>query len=651
MTSQDTEGIEIPVTSTRVDRVSVGGGWELPADESPMPRPHILWRAAVAAAALVCLVAGGVYLANLLFAPAFSGVAVTQWPHSELNAVPPTGRVIIAALLLTYGLVFLAVLAVSNKAVRSTRVQTGPRTLQLSAHALRSAHARTHVTYDEAVVFWQALRYPRERFTRITETAEYGSRTMRISSTFTLSTSDLVQGTYAIPLLQAARGTLLHGVRFSIGDRRVSSLTHAESIVYVRDAIYRLVEAAGDDVARTFHATSAAKPARIRQFFARNTVARRAPTVAVRVPPVFRLEELDAPTATPQHKEPSDTSVAELVERLIRSAQPTPSDTARYVADRVRALNPGLPSLEAAADIVLALRRNYPICVPINASSGSNDRVDSQRITVDRVDVPERRPRGDSKRLQGSLPHRIVGWLEAKREGIERALNQALGVPVTTLVFPLRLAESTDSYHLNLRGPEGHYVSEQEILRRHDLDDGGRVPRSELATLSYAMSPRQGQRTAHIYVRSGAKTGRYEYQAKYVERMPGSMATTFVGAVTTLVISAAIALATLTVSADEQASSMGLLQILLAFPLALTATSSYSHGSPFWGGDLASRLGTLITVGVLAASLWVSTAAMFADRDDVAAWWALVLTTATVNTLFTLTAWLTRVSIHRSFTP
>lgn len=304
MAQHDTEGIEIPVTPTQISRVSGDGDWELSAEESPMPRPHILWRAAVAAMAFVCLVAGGVYVANILFAPAFSGAAAIEWPHSELNAVPLPGRVIIAALLLTYGLLFLAVLAASNKAVRSARVQTGPRTLQLSARALHSAEVRTNVTYDEAVVFWQALRYPRERFTRITETAEYGSRTMRISSTFTLATSDLAQGTYAIPLLQAARGSLLHGVRFSIGDKRVSSLTHAESVVYVRDAIYRLVEAAGADVAGAFHATSAAKPAPVWRFFARSAAVKRAPAVAVRVPPVFQLEEINSPRATPQRKGP-----------------------------------------------------------------------------------------------------------------------------------------------------------------------------------------------------------------------------------------------------------------------------------------------------------------------------------------------------------
>lgn len=632
---------------TQQDRDSHGDA------ESPMPRPYVLGRAAVAAVAFVCLIVGGVVSANALFQPVFEGASELVWPHSEISKIPVDGRWVIAVVALAYGVLLLVALGFSNRAVRVARVHTGPRALVLSREALTHAETRTEVSFDQAVVFWQALRYPRQRFTRITETAEYGSRTVRVSTTFTLAASDLGDGLYAIPLLQAARGSLLHGVRFTKGEQRISSLTHAESVVFVRKVIRRLVEAAGPEAIARFEGTIGVDHRSGTKWWQRGVRNRMKspPPRAVPVPHLFELEELDG-VVPPRRASPDTITIEDLVERLIRSAGPTPAPTARYVADRITSLNPAHPSLAAAADVVLALRRNYPICVPIvTAPDRSGPAADSHRITVERVVIPGRRPRGDSDRLRGSASHRVVGWLEAKREAIERALNQALGVPVTTLTFPLRLAESTDSYHLNLRGPEGHYVSEQEILRRHDLDDGGRVPRSELAALSYAMSPRQGQRTAHIYIRSGTKPGRYEYQARFAERMPGAMATTFVSAVTTLVISSAIALATLSLTATEQASSLGLLQILLAFPLALTATSNYTHGSPFWGGDLASRLATLITVVVLAASLWVSTAAMIVPKDTVATWWSVVLTTAALNTLFTLTAWLTRVSIHRSFTP
>lgn len=568
----------------------------MPRDDSPIPRPYVMARTIVAVIGGILFAAGVAFGLSAIFGAASLGDD-SVWPLRRISELPLPARVLLAVLLCSWGCLLIVVYARASLSVRTMAVRAPVRRLRPSTQAIRREAAALSVSADQAMVYWQSLIHPEERFLRISENAEYGNRTMRVRSTFTIDTRDLVAGTYVIPLVLARRGSLQSGITFSTADGRISSLTHTQSIAFALAAVRTLISQAG----------SAA------------------------------LDGYD--------KRPGDeVSLARTVERALSANKPMGRGRVRTATTSITKL-PCDPHkrifLVAAASIVAHLRKRYPLCVPVDSSPISTPprgaTQQGERIIVERIAIAVRRVREDR-------PRTARDRLESRRRRTIAALNSVFGIAPTEITFPTSAAKRTRSYHLTLRGPEGTYLAHQELL--YSRDHGVRVPSKVLKRLPYTMNARYGQRTAHLYVRNGKRFGRYEYACQYRERMPGSMSTAFVGAITTAVIAGAICMATL---AEDNNGAIGLLQIMLAFPLALTATSSFAHGAPFWGGDLAARAATIVTVFALAASLWVSTAATFAPKTLIGSLWVIVIVLTVSNALFTLVSWLTRASTQRRF--
>lgn len=657
-------------------------------EQSPIPRPRVAARfstafvgAALAALGALLLISGlfGGHLIRLHEADSAALVGAPWWLDGSPTAT--AGRAILGGLFLAWGTILLVIYGVASFTVRTRRVIVAPpaRPVTLSRPAYDEAKRRIRMSPDQAIVFAETLAYPAGRFVRITESVERGGHTIRVTSSFTVATHDLRDEVYAIPLVLSPRGQLEHGVRFMMdGDRRISSLSHAESIAYAASAVRALISASSRTAQR---AIADSPPAGL----------------AVATP--FVYEPLVAEVSNgSEDKRP----LGEAIVAALSSNEPIPQAQRDALIARIISLPASSNRqllLRAAATIIYALSSQYAICVPVSGSKrdatprGFFRRqppqvvpLTSTRVTVERVVVPRPRLRGDAaryahrhprlsaqerRRLRGlrgrwsnaqkdSRRRAIRRWrrmratafwrrAESLRRSLENTISRALGVPRTTIAYPTSLANSTHSYHLNVRGPERSYVSEQELLPREQSDDGRRLSNRILQQLPYSMATRRGQRTAHLYVRSGRTFNDYEFQAKFAERMPGSMSTAFVGAATALVIAGALAYATLSSASPEAGTFVGLLQILLAFPLALTATSSISTGSPFWGGDLGARVSTMLTVALLAWSLWVSTIAVAANAATTAALWVPALTIGVVNVLFTSITWLTRVSTSHEF--
>lgn len=562
------------------------------SDQSPIPRPHVFARTLAALLGGVLFAVGLSFALSALLDPAVSGDDAV-WPLRRISQLPTTGRIILAIVLCGWGLLLVVVYARSSWAVRTVPVSVPGRKLRVSTSAIRREAESFTLSRDQAFVFWQTLIHPEDRFLRISEGVEYGNRTMRVRSTFTIATHDLEDEMYVIPVVIVKRGTLQSGITFATGESRVSSLSHTRSIAFALAAISTLIEQAS--------------------------------AVAL---------------AEYQTRLLGGLSISRRVEQMLVRTRPVARSAAREISDAITRLP--CPRrrrifLVAAASIVSHLRKRYSICVPVDGPGRSVGIENSPRVIVERVAIAARRIREDR-------PRTLRDRMESRRLRAVALLNTVFGIAPTELTFPTSAATRTRSYHLTLRGPENTYLSHQELV--YSRDHGVRVGRRKLSKLPYTMRARYGQRTAHLYVRNGQRFGKFEYLCHYRERMPGSMSTAFVGAITTAVIAGAICVATL---AGDGADAVGLLQIMLAFPLALTATSSIKQKSPFWGGDLAARAATIVTVVILAATLWVSTIASFAPYALTGSLWVLVIVAMASNVLFTLAAWLTRAATQRKF--
>ncbi|MEO2131178.1 MAG: hypothetical protein ABGX78_08075 [Microbacterium sp.] len=563
-------------------------------DARVIQRPRVLLRSFLGAGGVAALVLSGYLFLRLVPDPDLADVGgKLAWlaaPLSISAGWPPAVVAVSAWMTLLAGIACVVAYGVISWWVRTRFVKAPDRRMTVSEDLLELS-LLAPMSIEQAIVFAECLRFPWVHFERITEAAEYGTRTIRVSSSFSLSSRQLGEEVHALPLLLVSRGRLEHGLRItSESGARISSLANAQASAYAIRAVRTLIRAAGRRAFKAYMDSSPGCPSLDDR------------TVAV-------LTAVDLP---PRYAEPNQ--IADAIGEL-----PLPK-ARRHLA-------------HAAAVIVLYLAEQYPVCVPVKAMP---DRGQPTRVTVERVVIPE-------VTNYSFEPTRLLGKLEATRKRYVQWVRNVVGVPPDTLDYPTALAARTASYHLTVRGPNDTYLAHQEL---RDLADEGRsLSRSTLADLSYAMNRRLGQRTGHLYVRNGRAFGDLLYSCKFYERMPGSMSTAFVGAVSTTLVAAAIAFYSLYSTGELS----GFLQILLAFPLALTATSSFRQGAPFWGGDLGARTATVVTVAVLAASLWASILADIVSHGSQAVLWASILVVSACNTLVCLISWVSRASTQHRF--
>ncbi|MFF7291652.1 hypothetical protein ACFY9N_03880 [Microbacterium sp. NPDC008134] len=494
-----------------------------------------------------------------------------------------------AAVALLLGFALIIISGIVSGWVRTRRVKAHGHDLRVDPAMLEAEEAKIVISGRQAYIFWEALNQPTTRYSRISETVEPGTRTFRVSSNVAIATTGLGEHTHAIPVALFTRGRMEHGLSFSDG-ARVSSLSHVQSVAYAARVVDRFVHAAGWLAVVEYRRSVSGRP-----------------------------------------------SLKSRVRTVLGSTREGGSPNAQAVA-RALARLPCLPwdreMLYAAASVVAYLAEQYPVCVRVRSSSEKPDapvRISMERVVFPSVLQYERSLKGLRNRL------------ELLRKRIIHLQRNMFGVPPHTVDYPTQMAQRTPSYHLNVRGPDGFYLAHQEL--RDDTNDGRTLTAAQLSTLEYAMNPRRGQRTGHLYTRSGHGMKDLLYSCAFFERMPGSLSTAFVGALATTLVALALAWSMLFNEDDRS----GLLQILLAFPLALTAATSSRSGSPFWGGDLGARWATIITVTVLTLSLLASTIGSDLTRESQVVFWAILLVVSATNTLLCLVFWTTRAVTYHKF--
>lgn len=564
--------------------------------QAVVERPRLFLRVCVAAVGVFMIAVSQFLAVRALLDPALTnlepGFAWLAWPLTMTATWPSSFVWSAAAITFAIGAGCIVLYGWLSWWVR-TRLVDAPHGLATDADdELRIEKFTESVTLEQAFVFFECLKFPRSHFARISESVEYGSRAFRVTTSFAIAPDGLGSETHAVPVLLVSRGTQELGLRFvGRGADRVSSLPSAYAAAYAAGAVRSLIRAAGRSA--------------LREYQARSVVCG---SVEDRVVEILRSTECgDGRSAA--------VELAAKIESL----------SAR------RRLK---PLLVAAAAVVLHLAEQYAVCVPMDAGSAGEGQL--VRLTMERAVLPE---------ITGFSFDAVtaLGKIEALRKRAVDWMRNVVGVPPHTIDYPAVLAARTSSYHLSVRGPEGTYLAHQEL--RDGADFGRSLSKGELAKRSYAMAPRLGQRTGHLYARSSRGFDSILYSCKFYERMPGSMSTAFVGAASTFVVAAAIAVYSLYARQDPS----GFLQILLAFPLALTATSSFRQGAPFWGGDLGARSATVITVLVLTACLWASTLSGWVSHSSQAVMWASILVVSLCNTVVTLVSWISRASTQHRF--
>ena len=511
-------------------------------------------------------------------------------PLSASAQISERWAAVLAGVALVAGVGLVGAAGVLARWVNTRRVSVTHRPLMVDPVALSIEESRIAMSGRQAVAFWHALHEPAARFARISETVEAGSRTVRVKTTITVNLDGLGDESHAVPVALFSRGRMENGLTFS-SESRISSLSHVQSVAYASAAIDRLVSAAGRR-ARVAYGSTSPGCRSLRQ----------------------RVREVLSSTA--EGGDPQASELADAIDKLPCSP-------------RKRG------SLYAAAAIIAYLADNYAVCIQVQPRDANS----VVRVTMERTAFPSVRRYEASENTPRT---RLV----AARKRIVDFQRNLFGIPPNTLDYPTNMAQRAPSYHLNVRGAEGTYLAHQEL--RDDTDGGRTLKDVQLEPLQYAMNARRGQRTGHLYVRGGQDFKELLYSCTFYERMPGSMSTAFVGALTTTFVALAIAWSML-FGQEPGGEVSGLLQILLGFPLALTAASGARNGGTFWGGDLGARWATIVTVAVLTLSLLASTVGGDSPREAQVVYWAILLTASATNAIICLVFWFSRAATQHSF--
>lgn len=250
-----------------------------------------------------------------------------------------------------------------------------------------------------------------------------------------------------------------------------------------------------------------------------------------------------------------------------------------------------------------------------------------------------------------------------KSEGFR---NKLLAVAVTLRIAtghrPMRwvhsvsLAARASSYHLQIMGPPGAYLSRQSLsgtdsagapVQLIEHGSGGHVAYSRFRA-------RLGQRYLHLYLRDGSNAllrDRFAVFAGFFERPPGSVAVAAMAsaASTALIISAGYIQ---TVGADPQGD---IIAVLLAFPFVVGSISGLDASGGPLGGVMMARVGGLVTAGlstVAAISIlgyerirWSNEIVLLGSSGS----WALLTYASCVTTALLLGSWVNRSYLYYRF--
>ncbi|WP_412161729.1 hypothetical protein [Curtobacterium flaccumfaciens] len=459
---------------------------------------------------------------------------------------------------------------------------------------LRTAY---NIGPSQAAFFLKALLFPREVFQRIGERAESFSRSIKVTSTFTVQImppspdpkkasppDGQGHGDYVIPLHLPTRDSSVDGLRVTDSDgKRTSTLDSRNQTTYIAACIRLLLDRVGTSVLDGY----------------------RNPTVGL------EQQVLDALSRS---KPMPDRHLEGLVERVAAIAASNP------------------PAQRAIRNLLLTALRHQIISVTIPAETIAKRRwPHTFRYTVEYRTVTGRTLPG----AKPGLLDRLVGAIDVAR--------LALGVPILRMYLLPNNALRTRSYHAELHGPPGTYYAKGEVLA---ADDSVRVEGS--------IPLRHGQRRAHFHLRGASWASPPILAASFAERAPGSFATTSMASIAAAVVlwllsAQEIAMSHLpaTVAAAPQQQPW-LLPALLAVPVAAVGLSGLDAGRHQRHPSLLSRTINLIVIVIsLAGFVMASLETRGTAVPDIL--WLLLRDGIAACAVISVATWTLRLTVENRF--
>lgn len=461
-----------------------------------------------------------------------------------------------------------------------------------------AADGESRISDHQVLTFVGCVLAPREYFVRITEHVESYHRSTMVRTVFTLrlylpsggdsaiaddeatgnaNRASGLQG-YIIPLYLPAKGQITDGLRvFDISGSRVSTVDARTQHAFTAASIRFLIRYASHTAYTSY--------------LANDRAIERQVIKAVLGP------TLDRP------------SIAE-VRSLVASLDAEPSDVLNLVSDFVEQL---------------ALFR--PIAVSV-----SHESVAAAPWPATHRYALERRFVADFE----AAP--TVPFTERARNKLD-GLRLALGVRLNRVYFPLDAAYRTDSYHLEVEGPQGTYFAKGAIFE----------PRPPLVVDYTARDQdRRGQRRSHTYIRGMSGGSGAHYGAQFFERAPGSLSSAFVSSLVSSVLIVALGFMILTpLQKGAPDNTSNVVTALLALPIAASAFLGLDSAQGKRHPSLLSRGIALFTTLVSLAAFVI---ALIREPFPVGAlWWHLVVLASLITTTIAFTSWCIRLATETRF--
>ncbi|HWH25141.1 MAG TPA: hypothetical protein VNT53_00645 [Pseudolysinimonas sp.] len=314
------------------------------------------------------------------------------------------------------------------------------------------------------------------------------------------------------------------------------------------------------------------------------------------------------------------------------------------------------------ARLISHLRLNYPICIKINPRDFRKDDI---RVTIERRVIPEVVHREKAKVPAGSRKSiaRFLLGFNRRAATLLEAFRKFTGVTSSVLTHELSNSVRAESYHLEVRGPEGYYAARQQFVNTVGL----KLDSAEVKAQLVEHSPLRGQRHTHLYLRRVADTQPVSFQAIFHERTPGSMAIALAAAASTFAIAMILAFIQVrdarafcaTTFPHSVSNCLGshaaivtdngsLIQILLTFPIALLAVS-LPRSSSVWGGVLVARFANVCVILLALAALALSSFATVLTTTGLSVAWLVVIGLLAIILVGSLVSWVQRTLVHISY--
>lgn len=504
-------------------------------------------------------------------------------------------RIVLAAGCVVTGLLLAWLyFRLSKKVRRAPDLGDGPvRSSSTTDHVLSAVPAvQAKMTGIEVDRFLRLIVTPEVYFKRISESVQPLTRSVSVLTSFSLEVPAAPGNEVIVPVALSQRGRLDSGLQFHDGEgNRLTSLARTESQTYLLAVVRCIVVGFG-------------------------------------LPTYWKYLEYVEPFTA----------------EIVTSSAEVPTWMVSDVVEAFKQLPGVTRELEGMTEALSSLLRRvgegYPICLPL--VTPREDAPDASEVSVA---GQESGPSQKKFRFRIDMKSRVIIEFQEnfhKGSGLVKkwvdVARLSFGIRPLTLRWPLKNANRTSSYHLQLVGPERTYLAAQAVLAAD-----GREFRPPNATVQ----PRRGQRHAHLYVRDGRGYLGRSYRAQFYERMPGSMgAATMSAASVAILVWLGYLAASMSFSEWRLFPSWEYVAIVLAFPSAISLWVGVEGDRKLMEGVLVAKVSTFVTIGIagLAAFLNITTGAR--PQDTL---WISLGVVAVVNALVAWASWLSRAHLQSWF--